>query len=396
MPICIRYWKETDEMETQEKGKMVKLYTGSYNAPVLTGDGSTYRGNGEGICLWSFDEETGGLEKKESYGQALNASWLAFSPDSRLLYAVNELDDYQGTHGGALSAYKIGEDGRLVMINIRPVMGAAPCHVSCDEQRSFVYTANYNGGSLSCFRLAEDGSLLEMDWQLVHQFGEKENRDGREGLRNPVRQEKPHVHSAALKGDTLWIADLGTDEVACMAPGRCGGKMEHAASVFLPAGCGPRSIAFSGDGSHVYVTCELSNEIAVLRWEKEEKKISLQQMISSLPEDEGRNGEKTRNSTVGGVVLSPDGRYLYVGNRGDDSIGVYHVDNQGSLSGVQWISSDGKNPRGFQISPSGRWLLAANQDSDNLVVYERDGESGKLERRWIYEAGAVVCLQFLK
>ena len=117
--------------------------------------------------------------------------------------------------------------------------------------------------------------------------------------------------------------------------------------------------------------------------------------VSSLPENDG-NGEKTQSSTVGGIVLSPDGRYLYVGNRGDDSIGVYHVDNQGSLSGVQWISSDGRNPRGFQISPSGRWLLAANQDSDNLVVFERDGETGKLEKRWVYEAGAVVCLQFLK
>ena len=48
-----------------------------------------------------------------------------------------------------------------------------------------LYTSNYNGGSLSCFRLAEDGSLSEMYWQLVHQFGEKENRDGRDRLRNP-------------------------------------------------------------------------------------------------------------------------------------------------------------------------------------------------------------------
>ena len=85
--------------------------------------------------------------------------------------------------------------------------------------------------------------------------------------------------------------------------------MERAASVFLPVGSGPRSIAFSDDGSHVYVTCELSNEIAVLQWEKEEKRISVQQMISSLPENDG-NGEKTQSSTVGGIVLSPDGRYL--------------------------------------------------------------------------------------
>ena len=166
-------------------------------------------------------------------------------------------------------------------------MGAAPCHVSCDEQRRFIYTANYNGGSLSCFRLAEDGSLSEMYWQLVHQFGEKENRDGRDRLRNPVRQEKPHVHSAAIKGDTLWIADLGTDEVSCMAPGKCGGGDGTCGICFFFLWEGAQSIAFSNDGSHVYVTCELSNEIAVLQWEKEEKRISVQQMISSLPENDG-------------------------------------------------------------------------------------------------------------
>lgn len=377
-------------MKSHENGK-IRLYTGSYNAPVLTGDGSIYKGNGEGICLWSLEEETGKLEKKRAYGQALNASWMAISPDCRMLYAVNELDDYQGTHGGALSAYQLEEDGGIVLKNTLPVMGAAPCHVSGDSRGCFVYTANYNGGSMSRFRLAEDGSLSEMDWQLVHRFGEKENRDGRERLRNPQRQEKPHVHSAAIEDDFLWIADLGTDEVSCLEADKGRGTMECAASVFLPAGSGPRSIAFAPDNKKVYVTCELSNEIAVLEWKKEERIITLQQMISSLPE----SGGKTQGSTAGGVVLSPDNRFLYVGNRGDDSIGVYSVDNRGDLKGVQWISSEGKNPRGFQISPSGRWLLAANQDSDNLVVFERDDKSGKLEKRWIYEAGTVVCLQFL-
>lgn len=163
-----------------------------------------------------------------------------------MLYAVNELDDYEGTMGGALSAYHIDARGCLEADSILPVMGAAPCHVSCDGSGGHVFTANYNGGSMSCFRLAADGGLAEMDLQLVHRFGEKENADGREGLRHPVRQEKPHVHSAAVKDGFVWIADLGTDEISCYEleadgkPGKC------AASVFLEAGSGPRSFAFPG------------------------------------------------------------------------------------------------------------------------------------------------------
>ena len=146
----------------------------------------------------------------------------------------------------------------------------------------------------------------------VHSFGEKENADGRERLRHPVRQEKPHVHSAAVKDGFVWIADLGTDEISCYEleedgkPGKC------AASVFLEAGSGPRSFAFSREGNMLYVTCELKNRIAVCRWEKEERRLSLVQMISSLPEEAG-----DVESSIGGIVLSDDGRFIYAGNRGE-------------------------------------------------------------------------------
>ena len=61
----------------------VKLYTGSYNSPILTGDGSIYHGRGEGIRVFLFDEEKGVLEALESYPDVENASWITFSPDKR-------------------------------------------------------------------------------------------------------------------------------------------------------------------------------------------------------------------------------------------------------------------------------------------------------------------------
>lgn len=376
-------------MYSQENEKKVKLYTGSYNAPVVTGDGSVYLGNGEGICLWEFDESTGEARLEKSWPEALNASWLTLSADGKMLYAVNELDDYEGTGGGALSAYRIDASGYLAADSILPVMGAAPCHVSCDGSGRHVFTANYNGGSMSCFRLSADGGLAEMDGQLVHCFGEKENADGRERLRHPVRQEKPHVHSAAVKDGFVWTADLGTDEISCYELDEDGNPGKCAASVFLEAGSGPRSFAFSRDGDMLYVTCELKNRIAVCSWKKEERLLSLVQMVSSLPEEAGE-----AESSIGGIVLSEDGRFIYAGNRGADTIGVFAVDKYGLLSPVQWISSAGNNPRGFTLSPSGRWLLAANQNSDNLVVFARDAETGMLTKKKSYEAGAVVCLLF--
>lgn len=360
----------------------VKLYTGSYNSPILTGDGSVYHGRGEGIRVFLFDEETGVLEALESYPEVENASWITFSPDGNTLYAVNELDDYEGTKGGALSSLAVDEEGRLSLRNRLPVMGAAPCHVSYGQEH--VFTANYNGGSLSSFTVNKDGSLKGLDWYMVNRMGKGERPKGIDR----VRQEKPHVHSASVYEDVLWITDLGMDEVASYDLDGKGRTVPiSCCKLKLPAGSGPRSLAFGREG-YVYVSCELSNRIAILDAKGEEPE--LEGLVSSLPE-----GENGRGNLPGGILISGDGRHLYVGNRGHNSIGVFQIDPSGRPEGIQWAPCGGENPRGFQLSPSGRWLIAANQDSDNLVVFRRDEETGMLAERGRYDAGAVVCLTFL-
>lgn len=375
--------------------KKIKLYTGSYNAPVLTGEGGIYQGKGGGIQVFLFDEEAGTLEALESYPEVENASWMVFSPDRKTLYVVNELDNYQGTGGGALSSFAVDENGSLTMQNCLPVMGAAPCHVDCDRSGGHVFTANYNGGSLSSFTVDGDGSLKAMDLQIAHHLKE----DRVEGF-NQVRQEKAHVHSTSVFHGYLWVADLGMDEISVyeldgegnLAGERKDGLPKACHRVTLPPGSGPRSLAFREDG-HVYVSCELSNKIGILHWEVD--KIRLEGFVSCTPGEEMGDGKgQERENLPGGILLSKDGKYLYAGNRGHDSIAAFEVDRSGLPRGIQWVDSGGKSPRGFQLSPSGRWLIAANQDSDNLVVFQRDVETGMLTEHVRYEAGAVVCLVF--
>lgn len=375
-----------------------RLYTGSYNAPVLTGDGDIYQGNGKGIQVFLFDEEEGTLEVMENYPNVENASWMAFSPDKKTLYAVNELDDFQGTKGGALSAFTVDENGKLVMKDRLPVMGAAPCHVNCDQSGNHVFTANYSGGSLSSFAVNGDGSLKAMDLQIAYHLGE----DRPEGA-NRARQEKSHVHSVSVFNGYLWVTDLGADVVLAYKLDKTGnlagevkdGIPKACHKVALPAGTGPRSLAFGKDG-YVYVSCELSNEIGILRWK--DGRAELEGFVSSTPEEDDEQyiqGEAEIENFPGGIILSGDGKYLYVGNRGQDNIGVFRIEESGRPKAVQWIASGGKNPRGFQLSPSGRWLIAANQNSDNMVVFRRDEERGLLTEYARYDAGAVVCLEFL-
>ena len=131
----------------------------------------------------------------------------------------------------------------------------------------------------------------------------------------------------------------------------------------------------------------------MLEWSGQ--KLTLLQKISTLPKtgDDLSDRNPKTESHVGGIQISPDGKYLYAGNRGHDSIVVFAVERDGMIP-VQWAPAGGSNPRGFSLSPSGKWLLAAGQNSGSLTVMKRDEKTGMLKPERTYEAGAVVCLLF--
>jgi 6-phosphogluconolactonase len=96
------------------------------------------------------------------------------------------------------------------------------------------------------------------------------------------------------------------------------------------------------------------------------------------------------------VRVHPNGKTVYVSNRGHESIAVFRVRPDGGVEPLQHISVQGQMPRNFVLDPSGAWLLAANQRTDNIVVFRVDAPTGKLE----YSGkgiivGAPVCLRFL-
>ena len=72
-------------------------------------------------------------------------------------------------------------------------------------------------------------------------------------------------------------------------------------------------------------------------------------------------------------------RFLYVGNRGHNSIAVYRTDQDtGTLTLVDIQSSHGAFPRHFNFDVSSRFLVVGNHCSDNIVAF-RILETGRLE-----------------
>jgi 6-phosphogluconolactonase len=331
----------------------------------------TYTGGGSrGIYRFELDPTSGAWTDPVLAGESENPSFLAVHPSGRVLYAVNELGASGGSSTGAVSAFAIdGVTGLLTPLGKQTSGGADPCHLVVDTRGMNVLVANYSGGSVAVLPIAADGRLQAAPVVLHHEgFGP----DG-------VRQEGPHAHGIVLDGAERFAlaADLGADRVFVYRFDSAAGSLESndPKSVALEPGSGPRHLAWHPSGRYLYAINELRSTITALRYDAGPGAAVPFQTITTLPD--GFSGK----NKAAEIVVSPDGRFLYGSNRGDDSIAIFKIESaSGALVPAGHVPTGGRTPRHFAIDPSGRWLLAANQDSDSIVVFRLDPGTGKLER----------------
>lgn len=328
----------------------------------------TYTSNGSpGIYLCRFDDASGALRIAGTV-ETVNPSFLTLSGDGRHLYAVNEVEDYQGQPSGGVSAFAVDRaTGALRFIDEQPSKGGSPCYVTTDRAGRFVLVANYGGGSAAVLPVREDGGVAPAV-NVVQHTGSGANRQ---------RQEKPHVHSVTLDPAERFalVADLGIDRVMVYRFDRGTGALTPGPEPWaqLAPGAGPRHLAFSPDGSRVYVIGEMASTVTAFRYDAERGALREFQTQSLLPSD--FRGENTGAD----IHFSPDGRFLYASNRGHDSIVVFAVDGaSGRLSLVQHQPSGGAIPRNFAVDPAGRFLLVAHQRSGGVVSFRIDPSTGRL------------------
>jgi 6-phosphogluconolactonase len=151
----------------------------------------------------------------------------------------------------------------------------------------------------------------------------------------------------------------------------------------------PRHASVHPNGKWCYVNMEFSNNI--MAFDLDNGKLYPFQIVSALPDYYVDTISKTSE-----VVVHPSGQWLYVSNRGYDSITVFSIDPfSGRIAPFQWIESGGKIPRFFAIDPSGTRLFACNQYSDTIVEFEIDLHTGRLRRTGqVISTPTPVCLIF--
>ncbi|MFQ5734188.1 MAG: lactonase family protein, partial [Planctomycetaceae bacterium] len=144
-------------------------------------------------------------------------------------------------------------------------------------------------------------------------------------------------------------------------------------STSVKPGGGPRHFSFHPSARFAYVCNEISSSVTAFQYDAKAGTLTPTQTISTLP-------KPVQGNSTAEVQVHPSGRFLYVSNRGHNSIAMFRIDQRnGRLTAIGHESTQGKTPRNFGIDPTGRFLLAANQATNNIVVFRIDRKTGRLK-----------------
>ncbi|SQF97665.1 protein PggL [Paucimonas lemoignei] len=336
--------------------------------------GSYTQGASEGIYRYRFDSQTGKLDSKPVQVITTdNPSWLTLSKDQRHLFVVNENGPGGKDVVGKVSSFAIDpKTHNVTPINQVQSRGEEPTHSSLSPDQRFLFVSNYAvhpnpGGALAVIPVGKDGKLSEVV-QVSNNHGASKV--------NPERQASSHVHSAIPTPDDKYVvtSDLGADKMLVFSyDGNRAEPLQPAKNptVQLPPGSGPRHLLFSKDGKHAWLTLEMVAQVAVFDYHdgvfKQTQTVDL------------KNKDAQQKVGGGGLHTSPDGKFLYVANRGEaNQLLVFAIDGKGQLKEIQRRSVEGVEPREFSFDPSGHFMLIANQKSNQIVTVKVDPKTGML------------------
>lgn len=320
------------------------------------------------IHAFQFDTKTGALKPLHRTADIQNPFFLAISPDTKFLYAI-DAEKFGGKEDEFVAAYSLeGRTGALKRLNQQSSRGRASCYLDVDATGRTVMVANYSSGSVAALPVQKDGSLGEAA-SFVQHSGTSED---------PARQKGPNAHSIVASPDNRFAlaADLGIDKILIYRLDAATAKLtSNDAQPFakMQPGSGPRHLTFHPNGKRVYVINEVKNTVTFFDYAANSGTLGERQTISTLPAD------FTGKSYTADLKITPDGRFLYGTNRGHDSIAVYRIADDGQLSTVTIQPSLGKGPQNLLITPDGQWLLCANMPGNSVVVFRIDPKSGELK-----------------
>lgn len=357
-------------------------YVGTFSSPLrdmLPTQVDLPPGNGRGIHLFRVNRESGALAPAGIYEMGTSPSCLAVNAAGTRLYSANETDRVGKDKEGTISAFSVDRtDGHLTLLNTVASGGRGPTYVSIHPSGRFLLVANYFGGSVAVLPLLADGRLGEATDVKVDAgaIGPTRAVHAPPGSFAFSGHDRTHAHmiQADAAGRFVLHVDLGLDRIFVWKfdPERGLLTAHEPPAVALPPGDGPRHFHFHPNGRWLYSLQEEGSTVVLFDYDPRAGRLAARQTISTLPP--GFAGSNFCSE----ILVSADGQFVYAGNRLHDSIAIFSVGPNGTLTyrGEEWTR--GNYPRSFSFDPTGQFLYCCNQRADHVAVFRVNRKTGAL------------------
>jgi 6-phosphogluconolactonase len=345
------------------QGKSTLVYIGTH-----TGD------KAKGIYL--FRLQSAGTEVFQNVtlvplglaAETANPTYFEIDSRRRLLFAVNEIDQFEGTPGGTVSAFAIDDTGRLKLVNQMRSHGVAPCYLFIGPEGRHLIVANCGDGSLAVLPVGADGTLGASTGQIT-------------GTR-----------AACVSGDPagrfVFVCEPAHDRIRVF---QFDLQLQPRHSVPLEAGSAPRQVVFRPDGMFAYVLNQKSSTITSFSYDASTGALKEIENVSTVPEYfDGPN-------TAYDLRVHASGKYLYASNIGHDSVVLFSIDkDKGTLTFVEEQGTGGRHPKEFGMQPSGGHMAISLPDTNQVLASRIDETNGRLKPSGIFaDVPSPASIRFL-
>lgn len=321
----------------------------------------------QSLDLLYLEPETGLVTKQSRLRTPGEPAALAVTSDSRILFA-----SMRST--GKLCSFRVNpQSGALEAVSVVDA-GEDPAQITVDGTGKFLLTAYYVAAKVSVHRIAGDGSLSV---EPVHEVS---------------TLEKAHAMVPDATNRFVYAPHTGPNTIFQFGFSSETGQLRRLQPdrIERPANTGPRHLSWHPKMAIAYIDNEQGNSVTSYRL-RSDGQLSPLSTVSVLPE--GYDGS---NSTAE-IQVHPSGRFLYVANRGHDSLAQVSLDTAGSeMKHVGNIATESV-PRSFDIDPDGNWLLAAGEATGGLEVFRIEQETGALHSVGVTAIGPklwwVLCVR---
>lgn len=312
------------------------------------------------IQVYRLDAKDGKLSPVETVTVDGTPGALGVDPRKKFLFASLRSNS-------ALASFRIdAATGKLKLLStVQLPKEDNAAYVGTDRTGRWLLSASYSGGKVVVHKLGDNGTIQTPAVQTV--------------------ETAKTAHSAFTDRDNRWVfvPHVAPNAVFQFRLDASTGKLTDAGKA--PGGnatAGPRHLAVHPTQNLAFTSDEKGSSITAYRFDPATG-LKPVQTLSTLPAD-----YKEKNSTAE-VKVHPNGKFVWVSNRGHDSLAGFAIDAMGKLTALGQTPTE-KTPRSFDIEPDGRFLFGAGEGSGKLAVFQVDLDSGKLSRVQTYDVGKAL------